>query len=125
MMTFVSEFGGSRLKTIAVCVGTVVGLLALSASSLSGSTATGKRAFELSYPDLSMLKHKCGEGETDPCLSEATALAEALIALEAARNAAETAYDAWADCVIANGGGPIPNPELPPARTFSILETTR
>ena len=124
MMRFVSEFGDSRLKTIVVFIATVVGLLALSASTLSGSTATGKRAFELSYPDLSMLKYQCGEGETDPCLAEASALAEALVKLEAAKKAAEKAYDAWADCVNENGGGPTPNPSIP-AKTFSILEPSR
>ena len=121
-MKFLNGFDVTRTVLLATVSSTCL-LIALGTGLFASVTPHSKKHFEISRPDLTMLHAGCSEDE-GPCSKEAVKLAEALNTLELAQEAAEQAYEAWINCLDANGGGPTPNPSIP-AKTFSILEPTR
>lgn len=121
-MRFLSGFEANRTLLLAVVTSTCF-LIALGTGLSASITPVTKKHFEISRPDLTMLQAGCSEDD-GPCSKEAVKLASALYTLEQAQAAAEEAYEAWVNCLDANGGGPTPNPSLP-EKTFSILEPTR
>lgn len=101
----------------------VVLVICLSVSNYSSGSTKQKQSFQVLTPDLSRLRNSTANStDVPPCAAEATVLAAALEALDAARIAADEAYDAWVACMSENNPDPNPDPNLPGKTTFSILE---
>ncbi len=123
-MRFLNGFEVTRTLLIAVVMSTGL-LIAIGTGLLANGTPLTKKHFEIRYPDLTTLNSGCSQDDEGPCSIEAGELAVALEALEQAKAAAEQAYEAWINCLDANGGGPNPNPGSPLANTVSILESVK